>query len=327
MKILHILRNNKFGGTQVLASSFDNYDESINYYYFLEKNPDSFFNQNVYYYSNKKKLHKLLKVQKFDLILCYTGFSVLRLFYPLINQKLIISCGSIIPKHPKYFLYSVFSLIFKNIKIVAPSKVVEKSLKNYFTQDISYIPNPIRSIFFSQKLLLKNKVSSVVMVGRIDENDPARNWELFCQTSRLNSLTALSFTAIGDGEKKSYLSLKYPKISFTGNLNEIELIKTLKKSDIFLHLNNSTEGFGIALYEAMSQGCIPIAPDIPINNEIIINGYNGFLYENVSEIEQILIEIRLFNPDQIQTLSNNANQSIKNKYSIVNFLKNIKSII
>jgi glycosyltransferase involved in cell wall biosynthesis len=50
-----------------------------------------------------------------------------------------------------------------------------------------------------------------------------------------------------------------------------------------LYLPSRYEGFSLSLVEGMSQGLIPISQPVGVAPEIIENGKNGYLVENVKE--------------------------------------------
>ena len=108
-------------------------------------------------------------------------------------------------------------------------------------------------------------------------------------------------------------------------LKENQLIEILSKSDVYLQLNNEIEGFGIAMYEAMALGCIPIAPNILINREILINKFNGFLFEKNS-ICSTIDELLRLNKQKISFLSSKAISSVK-PFNIKNYIEKIKRLI
>ena len=322
MKILHILRNNKFGGTQVLASTLSKDGELINHYFFLDiSNSNNYLNDQNLNFSSES-LSDLIKTGNYSLIISYVGFSILRSINPSITTPHFISCGSKLDFKLTYYAYSFYSIFFKNLKILATSKTVFSSIKKYRFKNISVVPNPVRDDFFEQKFEFRSEINSFAMVGRMDIGDKARNWSLFCELSEKYS--NYKFYAIGDGNLRPELEAKFNKITFTGNLNVQKLLDQLKKSDIYLQLNNETEGFGISLYEAMSLGCIPIAPDIPVNNEIILNKYNGFLYSE-NKIHETINYLLKISKKNLKTLSIRAAKSIV-PYTSDNYIQKIKKL-
>ena len=92
-----------------------------------------------------------------------------------------------------------------------------------------------------------------------------------------------------------------------------------------MQLNNDIEGFGIAMYEAMAQGCIPVAPDILINSEIITNEYNGFLFKE-NNVYSIIDNLKQIDEEKILLLSKNARKSVKS-YSNKNYIEKIIKLI
>jgi glycosyltransferase involved in cell wall biosynthesis len=318
MNILHILRNNKFGGTQVLASNFNDLNIAKNTFLLLEKSDFNYIKSNTKYFETKKEIVNHINNNKYDLIISYVGLHTLRFLFKVRKSSLFISAGSKLNGNMKNYFYSLLAKFYPRLKIVCTSKTVEDSYKIFGFKNLVIIPNPLRDSFLMAKPKSRETISSAAMTGRIDLNDSARNWDLFCQLSK--KFKSLKFVAIGDGIMRKKLTMKYPFIDFKGNLDEKELISTLEKVDVFLHLNNQIEGFGIALYEAMALGCIPIAPDIPINREIIEHRKNGFLYKNIEQLESLILLLLNSNSKQINNLSRNAMASITQKFTKNYFL-------
>lgn len=322
MKVLHILRNNKLGGTQVLANTLNCEHFFENEFFFID-NYDSYnYLKGVKYYENADNLIDIIESRKYSLIISYVGFYILRKVSPFSSIPIFISCGSKLNFSLKYYIYSFYSLFFSNLKIIATSQTVFNSIKKFKFRNIYLIPNPLRESFFDVDFRNRKTIRRFTMVGRMDINDSARNWGLFCDLS--NSFSDFEFYAVGDGNRKNELELNYKNINFTGNLDVNQLINILVKSDIYLQLNNDTEGFGIAMYEAMALGCIPVAPNILINKEIISNGNNGFLYND--NIYDTINNILSLSKDEISVVSQNAYASVK-KYNNSNYINSIKKLL
>ena len=110
---------------------------------------------------------------------------------------------------------------------------------------------------------------------------------------------------------------------FINNSNKLEfksLLHTYKRSSFYINLSES-EKISKSMLEAMACGCCPIAYKNETNETIIKNGENGFLYENINDVVQIvqkLISIK----DLTKNICNNSRETILNKFSFDNFIKN-----
>jgi glycosyltransferase involved in cell wall biosynthesis len=81
------------------------------------------------------------------------------------------------------------------------------------------------------------------------------------------------------------------------------------------------EHFGITVVEAMSAGAVPVVYNAGGHKEIIKNGENGFLWNNIHE----LIKKTLETIPVKRLIAKNAVESAKN-YSYANFENNIKKL-
>lgn len=126
-------------------------------------------------------------------------------------------------------------------------------------------------------------------------------------------------------EQPKFLKNAPKNMSFSGKLNQKELIKKYCQSEFYFQLS-SFEGFGLSLCEAMLCKCIPIGSSVNMIPEII--GENGYILEekNSHQLEQIIKEaLELKNKEVV---AEKARQSIINRFSLekrkMNLLKAIK---
>ena len=107
---------------------------------------------------------------------------------------------------------------------------------------------------------------------------------------------------IGDGELRedfmNELKTKtcYGKIVHIGKLPNAKVHSLYHCADYFVNFN-SEEIFGMAILEAMYQGCTVIAIHAPGPDYIIENGKSGFLVDSVSEMVRVINDAkRVVNP-------------------------------
>lgn len=89
-----------------------------------------------------------------------------------------------------------------------------------------------------------------------------------------------------------WLNSYVPNHKYLSNFPKDKIRKVLHpyRGSIFL-LTSRYEGFSLSLIEAMSQGLIPIAFPVGVAPEIIINGENGFLVNDIKEAHERIKEI------------------------------------
>ncbi|WP_300564510.1 glycosyltransferase [uncultured Acetatifactor sp.] len=148
-----------------------------------------------------------------------------------------------------------------------------------FTRNATYVDNGI-DINELQKLIdstviSKERPSIVFTLGRICyQKNPA----LFNQIAL--AMPNEKFLWIGDGELRKELTA--PNIEVTGWTERGEALKYLLQGDVFL-LTSLWEGLPIALLESMYMKKPCVVSNVIGNRDVIKNGVNGFVCDDVSE--------------------------------------------
>jgi glycosyltransferase involved in cell wall biosynthesis len=106
-------------------------------------------------------------------------------------------------------------------------------------------------------------------------------------------------------------SLKNVKI-ITHNLTESELVKLYQDADIYLFPSIS-EGLANTLLEAAAVGLPLLAANATSNHEVVENGKNGFLFNNLIELEEQLDY--LLNYSDIKEFGNKSRQIVERSYT------------
>jgi glycosyltransferase involved in cell wall biosynthesis len=133
---------------------------------------------------------------------------------------------------------------------------------------------------------------------------------------------------IGDGNLRS----KYETYIKSNHLVENILLLGFKEnprdfvyaSDIFLS-TSLWEGLPRSVLESLLLGIPVIAPNIGGINEVVIDGKNGFLYDN-KENALKKIEILIKDEKYRQKLSKNAKKSISSEFSLETMLNNLENL-
>lgn len=124
----------------------------------------------------------------------------------------------------------------------------------------------------------------------------------------------IKFIWVGDGEDRISLEEESKElnlnIEFVGFSNEP--YKYLQKSNIFL-FTSLHEGLPYSLIESLSAGVPIVASNVEGNNEVVIDGVNGFLFES-EEIAVALIR-KIYNNRTLEDmLSDGALKSFKERF-------------
>ena len=181
------------------------------------------------------------------------------------------------------FLMRIFNIL--NVKLVPCSKAIRDSFLN-LNKKIKFsmvIPNCINVKNFqnevqkNRKFRKINSTKTIIMVARLDEiKDQETLLKAYAKIHKKCNLIL-----VGDGNKRAYLEgiasdlgLNIKKI-FLGSKLDIPFM--LAKADIFAFSTTLSEGFGIALIEAMAAKLPIIATDVPACREVLDNGKAGIL--------------------------------------------------
>lgn len=143
--------------------------------------------------------------------------------------------------------------------------------------NIKIIPNAIKAQKTYPNIARENQI---IYLGRLSkEKGVGRLIEAFSKVQNKSWKLVLA----GDGPENAHLHLLVEKLAlkdrvlFLGKVNEVELL--FAQSSIFV-LPSFLEGFPNALCEAMSAGLASICFDCIPHEELIIDGYNGFVVKD-----------------------------------------------
>ena len=311
MKInFHILDGIKIGGIENLALTLtsEENDKEQNYLINLNKKINNYSN-----YFSKNNKYKNLKIISFER---KKGFLIIPMLIKLFSSKkphkIIIYFNNITSlwvvlgakmsginnlaicvqnsikklsnKNLKLiFLMRIFNIL--NVKLVPCSKAIRDAFLN-FNKKIKFcevIPNCINVKSFQKevqkyrKFRKINSLKTIIMVARLDEiKDQETLLKAYAKIHKKCNLIL-----VGDGNKKEYLQgiaselgLEIKKI-FIGS--KLDIPEILSQADIFAFSTTLSEGFGIALIEAMAAKLPIIATDVPACREVLDNGKAGIL--------------------------------------------------
>ena len=93
------------------------------------------------------------------------------------------------------------------------------------------------------------------------------------------------FNIVGEGSYRQELEKLTHELGIDNNVNFLgmrrDIPELLWKSDVFVHLPEWQEGFGITVIEAMAAGLICIVNDHGALPEIVQDGINGFVIHDM----------------------------------------------
>ncbi len=132
-------------------------------------------------------------------------------------------------------------------------------------------------------------------------------------------LDNFSFTLLGDGEGALPLRTQLKEAGLDNHVQFKGVVSNsrefLRESDCFLSTSR-WEGMPLAVLEALAEGCPVIASRVVGNSDIIIPGYNGYLYE-LSEVQSAAEQLWFLsqNSETLEKISKNAYESALLRYS------------
>lgn len=198
------------------------------------------------------------------------------------------------------------------------------AIKRKFSKvtNIQVIYNGIEDIGGEAKLEMHYPIR-IVTLSRFDYQ---KNMESLYRIALHCRDLPIKFIWIGDGKDKQYLELlskqNNANIEFVGFSNVP--MKYLKKSDWYMSTSRS-EGLPYALIEAASVGLPIIASNVKGNNEVTIDGYNGFLFRTEEQAIEILE--RLVNKSvDYEKLSTNSIELFKKHFSDVKMINELQKL-
>lgn len=124
-------------------------------------------------------------------------------------------------------------------------------------------PDPARAIPVRPRLLY---------VGRVA---PEKNLEAFLDLD-LNAERVV----VGDGPSRAALQARYPDVSWRGYRHGEALVAEYAAADVFV-FPSRTDTFGLVMLEAMACGTPVSAFPVTGPNDVVINGVNGWLDEDL----------------------------------------------
>jgi glycosyltransferase involved in cell wall biosynthesis len=173
--------------------------------------------------------------------------------------------------------------------------------------------------FFPSK---KTNTSSALRIGFLSRIDSGKGWDIFIKAMHLLKSRDIEFVASIGGGGSEYNKLLNEiqrlhlndTIRLTGIVPYESVPKFLRELDIFIFPSTRKgESLGLTAIEALACGIPVIAKNNGAINEFIINGYNGFIYNdsNPNSIVELIIHYTKLTEQEKVILKYNAFESVK----------------
>lgn len=178
---------------------------------------------------------------------------------------------------------------------------------------------------YKQKVAIDNKIQ-LISVGRlVKEKGMSTVLKVFEHLCNQYG-EKFELNILGDGYQRKELECEAgvrlnESIFLRGNVNNVS--DWLRKADVYVHCA-SQEAFAFIFLEAAEAGLPIITLDVGGNREFIIDGFNGFLIHDLSNLLEFENKIVYFmnNIDQIKNMGQNSRELVKNSFSDVKMIEN-----
>lgn len=210
-------------------------------------------------------------------------------------------------KHSKTALKKLASLSDKNIVLCENSR---KYLEKEFGIESHIIPNFVDdSLIISNPKVINEKLNKVAFVGRVSKAKGA--YEIYELADRFPDIT---FELIGEVSEE-FSALPKPKnVVLVGPMPHDELIRRIDLADLFIFPSHS-EGFSLALTEAMARGIPCIATDVGANADMMSDGCGCVV--KIGDVDSMEKSINKFMTyKKREEISRNAVDRVKNSYIV-----------
>ena len=277
---------------------------------------------------------KILKMIKPDLVLTFTikpniyaSISCHLLRIPVLNTITGMGSGFLNKRFIKNIVFFLYKLSIKYSKRVFFQNRSDRDLfikKNIVgSRNSTVVPGSgIKlSDFDISSYDFESKDFNFIYIGRILRD---KGLYEFLEAAKLvkNKYKNISFTVIGNFEDDCDDKL----ISLIQDCSKKNIIRYLgKKKNIGKYLAKSScvvlpsyrEGLPRVLLEAGIFKKPSIVANVPGSNDVIIDGYNGYLFEvrNISDMEQKMIKIYNDSADLIKTFGINAHENVVRRFT------------
>ena len=275
-----------------------------------------------------KDLRKYLNTAKYDAAHLNTSCGTFGLFrdYAVAkrikkkNIKLVVHFHCDIP----YWIHNSISKKYlgKLIAISDERLVLCENSRSYlektYNASSQKVPNFIDDSHIAEaSKKISEKLTNAVFVGRVSESKGAT--EIYELAKRLPDI---SFCLVGDISDEVAGWEKTENVELVGGIPHAEVLKQLDRADVFL-LPSHSEGFSLALTEAMARALPAVATNVGANADMLDGGC-GIITAvgDVCAMEKALEELR--SPQIRKEMSDNAVRKVKEQYVADNIVESFK---
>lgn len=211
-------------------------------------------------------------------------------------------------KIKEYYLNKRLKKVYKLVDhVIAPGKFIAQQIEQFQPKLLEVLPSPLLDVFSQAPVFNNCQVKiKLITVARLV---PEKNIKYLIDVVALLKIP-YEYVIIGTGmleqELKNYALAKNVSINFVGALQKELIAQYYRSNNIFIFASVS-ETQGLVIAEALAAGRPVVALKASGVEDAVIDGYNGFLVDN---IQDFCAKIKLLYTDNLlytghpQTLKN-----------------------
>lgn len=192
-------------------------------------------------------------------------------------------------------------------------------LEKTFGVSSQKVPNFLDdSLIRSDDKPIADTLTTAFFVGRVSEAKGAREiWELALR------MPHIGFRLVGDVSDTVATWEKPDNITLTGGLPHAEVLAEMDKADIFVFPSHS-EGFSLALTEAMARGLPSVATDVGANADMLSDGCG--IITAVGDVNAMVAAVEdLADAETRREMSRRAVKKVREQYATDIILEEFKT--
>ena len=288
------------------------------------------------FFNSLKRLKQIISEHSTDVIVCQRSIS--RACYPMflskMNIKIVMHWDNPNIKQPfKAFVLERFQIKYADV-FFASSKIISEELNRiYRITTAKIIANCIDSSKFVKLHKyrdLTGKRVKIVSVGNLREEKNHLDQLKIAKLLRNNGIN-FRLDILGEGFLRKNLEHKIKELNLSDNVflqgRQENIPKWLNEADIFL-FTSSSEGFGVAIIEAMAAALPCVIYDLPVLKEIDPQGECLKVVPNGgAELACKAIEEFISNREIRKLLGEKSCKLVHNNFSVEKIYNSWKSFL
>ncbi|HHB94120.1 MAG TPA: glycosyltransferase [Campylobacterales bacterium] len=299
--------------------------------YFLSSKNTSVTGGNYHYLFAIKKLSKILKDIKPDIINAHYSYSMglislLAKKISKINAKFSVVChGSDVLAPPIPFIFNRINryILTSCDKVFVVSDEIKDKVEKFGVD--------LEKIFTGQyglSITNTNNTKDIdILSNRTYHPNSRIDFLLDCMKTLENRNLNIVFVIPNiDNQTLEKFILEYPYINFYKHVEYSKMLKLMGQTKVYISATKS-DGTALSLLEAMKLKTIPLVSNIPSNRSWILDGINGYLFNGKVDFMIRLEAILNLNTDKQQNMIKINEKLLLEKADYKNQMKKIEDFL